>query len=135
MQNNTIKLIFAPVDNHRSTGIVERLIRTLKTQLSIVKTCSTNKPYKLASDEAEIIKTLRVAPNATTEITPFEAQFGREPNTPLGNIATMPKSSNLSWEKTCLDQRLLTKPALTAEAMWDREANSEDELDVTYRQH
>ena len=42
-----------------------------------------NKPYKLASDVAELIKTLRVTPNATTKITPFEAHFGRKPNTPL----------------------------------------------------
>ena len=52
-------------------------------------------------------------------------------------MATSPKSSNLSWENTklaCLDQRLLTKPALTAEAMWNRDVNSEDELDINYRQ-
>ena len=49
----------------------------------------------------------------------------------------MPKSSNRSWENTkiaCLDQRLLTKPALSAEAMWDRERNSEEDLAVTYKQ-
>ena len=86
---------------------------------------------------AEFIKTLRVKPNATTKITPFEAHFGRKPNTPLSNIATSPKSSNLSWENTklaCLHQTLLTKPALTAEAMWNRDVNSEDELDINYRQ-
>ena len=136
-KNNNIQLIFAPVDDHRSIGMVERLIRTLKSRLSVMKIDNRNKPYKLASDVAELIKTLRITPNATTKITPFEAHFGRKPNTPLSNIATSPKSSNLSWENiklACLDQKLLTKPALTAEAMWNRDANSEDDLDINYRQ-
>ena len=136
-KNNNIKRIFAPVDDHRSIGMVERLIKTLKSRLSVMKIDNRNKPYKLASDVAELIKTLRITPNATTKITPFEAHFGRKPNTPLSNIATSPKSSNLSWENikiACLDQKLLTKPALTAEAMWNRDANSEDELDINYRQ-
>ena len=95
-------------------------------------------PYKLASDVAELIKTLRITPNATTKITPFEAHFGRKPNTPLINIATSPKLSKLSWENTkiaFLDQQVLTKPALTAEAMLNCDANYEDELDIKYRQH
>ena len=134
-KNNNIKLIFAPVDDHRSIGMVERLIRTLKSRLSVMKIDKRNKPYKLASDV--LIKTLRITPNATTKITPFEAHFGRKLNTPLSNIATSPKSSNLSWENiklACLDQKLLTNPALTAEAMWNRDINSEDELDINYRE-
>ena len=136
-KNNNIKLIFAPVDDHRSIGMVERLIRTLKSRLSVMKIDNRNKPYKLASDVAELIKTLRIAPNATTKITPFEAHFGRKSKTPLSNIAKSPKLSNLSWENiklACLDQKLLTKPALTAEAMWNRDVNSEDKLDINYRQ-
>ena len=44
--------------------------------------------------------------------------------------------SNLSWENiklACLDEKVLSKPALTAKAMWNREANSEDDLDLTYK--
>ena len=117
--------------------MVERLIGTLKSRLSVMKIDNRNKPYKLALDVAELIKTLRITPNATTKITPFEAHFDRKPNTPLSNIATSPKSSNLSWENiklACLDQKLLTKPALTAEAMWNRDMNSKDVLDINYRQ-
>ena len=33
----------------------------------------------------------------TTNVTPFQAHFGRKPNTPLSNISTIPKSSNLSY--------------------------------------
>ena len=124
------------MDDHRTTGMVERLIRTLKSRLAIMKIDKNNKPYKLASDVAELIKTLRITPNATTKINPFEAHFGRRPNTPLTNISTSPKLSNLSWENTklsCLDEKVLTKPALSAEAMWDRENNSDDELDLVYK--
>ena len=136
-KSNNIKLIFAPVDDHCSMGMVERLIRTLKTGLSIMKIDKNNTPYKLASDVAELIKTLRITPHATTKITPFEAHYGRKPNTPLTNICTTPKISSLSWENTklsCLDEKMLTKPALTPEAIWNRETNSEDELSVVYKQ-
>ena len=85
---------------------------------------------------AELIKTLRITPHATTKITPFEAHYGRKPNTPLTNICTTPKISNLSWENTklsCLDEKILTKSALTPEAIWNRDINSEDELSVVYK--
>ena len=135
-KSKNIKLIFAPVDDHRSMGMLERLIRTLNTRLSIMKIDKNNSPYKLASDVAELIKTLRITPQATTKITPFEAHYGRKPNTPLSNICTKPKISNLSWENTklsCLDEKILTKPALTFEAIWNRDINSEDELSVVYK--
>ena len=101
-KNNNIKLIFAPVDDHRSLGMVERLLRTLKSRLSLMKTDSRNRPYKIASNVAELIETLRLTPNATTKVTPFEANFGRKTNPPLSNLAKSPKSSNLSWENTKL---------------------------------
>ena len=135
-KTNNIKLIFAPVDDHRAIRMVERLIRTLKSRLAIMKIDKNKKPCKFASDVAELIRTLPITPNATPKITLFEAQFGRRPNTPLTNIGTSPKLSNLSWENTklsCLDEKVLTKPALSAEAMWDRENNSDDELDLVYK--
>ena len=55
-KNNNIKLIFAPVDDHRSIGMVEHLIR----RLSVMRIDKRNKPYKLALDVAEFIKTLRI---------------------------------------------------------------------------
>ena len=135
-KSKNIKLIFAPVDDHRSMGMVERLIRTLKTRLSIMKIDKNITPYKLASDVAELIKTLRITPHATTKTTPFEAHYGRKPNTPLINIWTTPKISNLSWENTklsCLDEKILKKSALTPEAIWNRDTNSEDKLSVVYK--
>ena len=134
-KTNHIKLIFAPVDDHRAMGMVARLIRPLKSRLAIMK-IDKNNTYKLASDVAELIKTLRITPNATTKNTPFEVQFGRRPNTPLTNISTSLNFLYLSCENTklsCLDEKVLTKPALSVEAMWDRKKNSGDELDLVYK--
>ena len=36
-KSNNIKLLFAPVDDHRSIGVVERLIQTLKRRLGVMK--------------------------------------------------------------------------------------------------
>ena len=92
-----------------------------------------NTPYKLASDVAEIIKTLRITPHGVTKVSPFEAHMGRKPNTPLSNIVTNSSPNNLNWERAkhaCLDQKNLTKPPLPAEVMHDLERWSEDEIQV-----
>ena len=57
-----------------------------------MKIDKNNKPYKLASDVAELIKTFRITPHAITKTTPFEAHYGRRPNTRLSNICTTPKA-------------------------------------------
>ena len=54
---------------------------------------STSKAIK------QIISDLRVTRQKTTQITPFEAHFGRLVNTPLRNISTCPSSLNLTYEK------------------------------------
>ena len=48
----------------------------------------SNAPYKLATEVAEIIKTLRITPNGVTKVSSFEAHMRRKPNTPLSNVAT-----------------------------------------------
>ena len=58
----------------------------------------TNTPYRLASDVAEIIKTLQITPHGVTKISPFEAHMRRKPNTPLSNIATSSTPNKLNWE-------------------------------------
>ena len=77
-----------------------------------MKIDTNNKSYKLASDVAELIKTLRITPHATTKTTPFDAHYWLKPNTPLGYICTLSKISNLSWENTkfsCLDEKILNE--------------------------
>ena len=93
----------------------------------------TNTPYRLASDVAEIIKTLRITPHGVTKISPFEAHMGRKPNTPMPNVATSSSPNNLSWENAkhaCLYRKNLTKPPLLAEIMHDLQKWSEDEVSI-----
>ena len=42
---------------------------------------------------------LRIFNQMKISICPFDAHFGRKPNVPLDTICTVPKSSNLSYEK------------------------------------
>ena len=103
------------MENHGAVGVVERMIKTLKRKLAVMKIDKTNTPYKLASDVAEIIKTLMITPHSVTKVSPFEAHMGRKPNTPLSNVATSSSPNNLIWESAkhaCLDRKNLTKPAL-----------------------
>ena len=132
-RSNNIKLLFAPVDDHRAIGVVERMIQTIKRRLAVMRIDQTNTPYKLASDVAEITKTLRITPHDVTKFSPFEAHMGRKPNTPLSNIPTNSSPKNLNWENAkhaCLDRKNLEKPPLPAEVLHDLERWSEDEVQI-----
>ena len=131
--SKNIKLLFAPVDDHRAKGVVERIIHILKRRLAAMRIYKTNTPYRLASDVAEIMKTLRITSHGVTQISPFEAHMGRKPNTPLSNIATNSTPNNLNWENAkhaCLDRKNLTKPPLPAEIMLDLQRWSEDDVTI-----
>ena len=78
-RTNNTKLLFAPVDDHRAIGVVERTIETFKRRLAVMKIDQSNTPYKLASDVAEIIKTPKITPHGVTKISPFKAHMGRKP--------------------------------------------------------
>ena len=49
---------------------------------------------------SKIIQNIRLISNGITEITPFEAHFGRKPNTALSNIVTKPNKQNLSYKRS-----------------------------------
>ena len=96
----------------------------------------TNTPYKLASDVAKIIKTLRNTPHSVTKISPTEAHMGRKSNTPLSNLATNSSPNNLNWENAkhaCLDRKNLTKPPLPAEVTHELQRWSEYEVSINKR--
>ena len=135
-KSNNKKLLFAPVDDHRSIGVVERLIQTLKRQLGVIKIDLKNTPFKIASSVAENIKTLRITPRGVTKITPFEAHMSRKANTPLSNITTNSSASNPNWEEAkhaCLDRNNQTQPPIPAEITHDLQKWSEDELCIKRR--
>ena len=63
-----------------------------------MKLDNRNKTFTIKEEIKSIIYQLRICKQKTTNVTPFQAHFGRKPNTPLSNISTLPKSSNLSYE-------------------------------------
>ena len=85
---------------------------------------------------AKIIESITLIPNATTQIKPFIARFGRPPNTELSNMITKPSNKNLTYKqinKYASDQATLRHPTLHREIMWDWDHDSEPELDIQYR--
>ena len=90
-KNKNIKLILAPAGDHRGTGMVERLIQTIKRRLAVLDIDSKWTQTTLSQRVANIIENIRLIPNATTKTSPFEAHFGRKPNTEISNIVTKQK--------------------------------------------
>ena len=112
------------------------MIQILKRRLVVMRIDKTNTPYKLVSDVAENIKTLRITPHSVTKISPFEGHMVRTPNTPLSNVATSSSPNNLNWENAkhaCLDRKNLTKPPLPVEVMHDLQRWSEDQVNINKR--
>ena len=90
----------------------------------------------IAEKISEIIESIRIIPNRVTKIPPFQAHFGR-PKTELSNLLTKANTKNLSYNNIksfYLDKRLLQNPSLTPAAIWDRDINSEVNLDIQYKQ-
>ena len=135
-KNKKIKLILAPAGHHRGTGMVERLIQTIKRRLAVLDIDPNWSNTTLADRLANIFENIRLIPNTTTKISPFEAQFGRKPNTEISNITTKASHKNLTYKnltKYCLDKQLLKQNALTMEEIWKRDGESEEDLDIRYR--
>ena len=85
---------------------------------------------------ANITENIRLIPNTTTKILPFEAHFGRKPNNEISNITTKPSHKNLTYKNLrnyCLDKKILKQNALTMEEIWRRDGESENELDIRYQ--
>ena len=97
-KQHSINIIEAPANDHRAIGLVERLIQRIKRRLIFMKLVNKNNSFTIRESIKSIVYQLRICKQKTTIITPFQAHFGRKPNTALSNISTTPKSSNLSYE-------------------------------------
>ena len=121
MKNN-ITLIPAPANDHRAIGLVERLIGTIKQRSACIKEANKElNSFTIKAALKSIIYQLRICKHKTNKLLPFESHFGRKANTPLSNISTQPKSSNLSYEKILnhyLDEETVTPNELLPEDHW-----------------
>ena len=69
----------------------------------------------------------------TTKSSPFEALFGRKPNTPLSATSTTPKSSNLTYESIvnyCLDEATVMPEEILPDDKWMNGYRSDIEVEV-----
>ena len=65
-----------------------------------------NKYFNVKSSLENKINQLRNCKQRTTNVSPFEAQFGREINTLFSLLSPLPSNTNMSWnnvKKHCLD--------------------------------
>ena len=109
---NNIQIIEAPFNDNFVIGLVEGLIQTINNRLASIKEeKSIDNEFHVKHALKIIVHLLRICKQKTTNISPFEAHFGRKPNTPLSIISTEPKWSNLSYEITVnhyLDEETVT---------------------------
>ena len=95
---NDITPIYVPANDHTAIDLVERLIQTIKLQLSCTKT-HLNKNFNLETSLCAIIQRLRISKQKTKDNTPFEAHFGRKCNKPSSNITTKSNNKSLNYNK------------------------------------
>ena len=123
-KDNNKKLILAPTGDLRGTGKVETLIQTIKRRLAATNIDTNWSKETLANKISAIIENIKLIPNTTTKITPFEAHFGRKANTQTVNKFIHPNKKNLTYSNIkhfYLDQK----------SMWNF-SDSEPNLDIKY---
>ena len=85
--SNNIKIIFCTVSDHRSNGLVEKLVHTVKikllaTSLAILQKCT------LRNAVLKIIWNLRSSYLSKIKCSPFEIHYNRKPNTIWKQLAS-----------------------------------------------
>ena len=90
-----IKHILTAVGDHRSCGLLERSIQTIKRKLGTEKLDPNFKNLKSTSQQ--ILDDIRKTKHSTLKITRFELHFGRKPNTEFSlardNVVHSPTSA------------------------------------------
>ena len=74
--------------------MVERTTQNSRTRTSVLNVGSAGEKT-LAEQLAQLIENIKLVPNTTTRITPFETHCGRKPNTKLTNTLTQPIQASL----------------------------------------
>ena len=131
---NNIDIIEAPVNDHRAIGLVERPFQTIKNRFACIK------EEKLPTRDIHvklalkiIIHQLRLCKQRTTNTSPFEAQFGRKPNTPLSVIATKTNLLNPTYNNIInhyLDEDTVMPEEILPDDKWVNGYRSDIEVEI-----
>ena len=125
---NNIKIIFAPANDHRSIGLIERLIQTVKRRLGCINLDPNQRPFNIKQSLRQIAHELRIFRKKATNISPFEAHFGRPVNTTT-NLTSCADSRNLKWpniHSDYLDDNIIGDDELLSDERWVQETLDSD---------
>ena len=77
--SNNIKIIFCTVGDHRSNGLVEKLVHTVKIKLLAIS--QEHQKSTLQNAVSKIIWNLRSSYQSKIKCSPYEIHYNRKPNT------------------------------------------------------
>ena len=121
-----------PAGDIRAVVMIERLIQTIKRQLSFLNNDPKWSKITLADKIAEIIQELKLIPKSIIKIAPFTIRQEKQHTTIQHNNTNT--SKNLSYKGITIfylnKKRGLNQSMLNAESIWNLESDSEQELDV-----
>ena len=122
--DENIKRIRCTPNLHTGTGLVERMIRTIKS-LTIANMADGLK----SEDSIQLaIKTIRQTPHSRLNMTPFQMHLGRKPRTALINIFGKPECLLSNWKKTLTNYILAQPTELQVVTINDAEGEMADYL-------
>ena len=107
---------------------MEQLNSTIQQRLACIKETSKElNSFAIKTALKLVLYQLRICKHKTTKILLFESHFGGKAKTPLSNISTKPKFSDLIYEKNLnhfLDEETVTPNKLLPDHHWGNwEAN------------
>ena len=107
---NKIEQKFWPVGEYRGCGLVERTIQAIKRRLGVLLLEENKRPIKLCL--STIIRDLRRNKQKTIQVSPFQVQFERLPETDFKIIRDKFIKKSDYLEKQHLEQSTLTASEL-----------------------
>ena len=106
-----IKHILSPVGDHRGSGLVERMIQTIKRKLGTEKLDPNFANFQEVLHR--IVEDIRKSNHSTLKKSPFELHFGRKPNTEWSQAFHNVVNSDTSTQR--LERNLLTPDQIASQ--------------------
>ena len=122
--DENMKSIRCTQNLHTGTGLVERMIRTIKslTRANMADGLKFEDSIQLA------IKTIRQTAHSRSNMTPFQMHLGRKPRTALTNIIGKTECLLSNWKKTLTNYILAQPTELQVVTINDAEGEMADYL-------